>query len=78
MKEILNDVLETARLLDISFDTDGSISVDSITLVEFVVALEDKFAIELPLEMLNLENLSTVSSIVFAISKTLKSNNKEG
>jgi len=72
MKEIRRDILEflkTQGFLNekISLQENDSLSetgvIDSITLLQLVDFLEDKYKIEIPVEMLTPENFDTLAGI---------------
>ena len=81
MKEIRRDILEflkTQGFLNekISLQENDSLSetgvIDSITLLQLVDFLEDKYKIEIPVEMLTPENFDTLAGISQSVMKLKK------
>ncbi len=64
--EAVNKVLED-RGMDIaveSSDEFNSVGLDSIRIIEIIVAIEEKFNVEIPDEFLTLESIGSVDKLV--------------
>ncbi len=74
---IINNMLELApvsTIQTITKDTqlfDGGIFFSSLDFVEFIIAIEQKFAISWPDEMLQIEGQQTIDNIAGIIMKLL-------
>jgi acyl carrier protein len=81
MKEIREDILEFLRTQGflnekISLQENDSLSetgvIDSITLLQLVDFLESKYKIEIPVEMITMENFDTLAGISQSVMKLKK------
>lgn len=62
---LLNEVMETEKFSEMNMDKDLSkMGVDSFNYVRIIVALEEKFQIEIPDEYLTLTAMNTIEKIV--------------
>ena len=70
VKEVIDETLKYSG--DVTTDTKlkGDLIMDSLDGVELVMALEEKFGVEIPNE--DMENLETVGDIVTYIDKKLQ------
>lgn len=74
--QILNDNVENTELDAKQREEDlSTLGMDSITFIRVVVALEEKFDIEIPDEYLLLTEMNTISKMTDVISAVLDNQN---
>ena len=74
IREILSDTINSIVPVDeIDADTKlGDAGMDSISFVELIIAIEDRFGIEVPNEALSPENNSTIHDLSELVSSLKK------
>lgn len=74
MTKILKEVTEDEELsISINSDLIEETELDSLTMIKFIIAIEDEFDIEIDYDELDFEQIKTVSSFITLIEEKIKS-----
>lgn len=75
-KKLENDILQllcTLNAVEIDLDTDiNDCGINSMNFVQFIIALEDQYEIEVGDRYLNIKNFSNLKEVVDVIEKYLE------
>lgn len=75
-KKLENDILQllcTLNAVEIDLDTDiNDCGINSMNFVQFIIALEDQYEIEVEDRYLNIKNFSNLKEVVDVIEKYLE------
>lgn len=70
--EIVRTVLETEKNLETDIDLFDEFGMDSLQVVDLIVALEEKFGIEFQEEDFLLKNFRTIETIIYLVNEKLQ------